>query len=286
MRIKKIPSFLINLLYLVKFKHMNKMKNISVSILIVLIGAGIWLVVGQQSLKGQEHKSSCYDYLLHSKAPRIEGVSTKSFVEQKDHYVLGVHFPVTKNKKVNTVIAEFIQKYIDEFKKEVKRFFGGPPPPGNPPEWRFELNIDYVGYYFSKDIISFKFDIFMFTGGAHPANFITTKIFNLETGEELGLDDVFKKNSNYLSIISKLSAKQLIESGRLGDYLDEGWVEEGTAPLKKNFEHFVLRKNSVIFYFAYYQVGPRPVGEQYVEIPYQKLKDVLNPAIYKRICRN
>jgi hypothetical protein len=46
--------------------------------------------------------------------------------------------------------------------------------------------------------------------------------FNLETGQKLTLSDVFKPDSSYLNLISELAAKELRESGRLGDSYDEG----------------------------------------------------------------
>ena len=110
-------------------------------ILVIVIGTVAYFIIQQQ--KGEERsEEDKYEYLLTSKSPKFEGIDIESIIEYEDHYMLGVHFPVTKNEKINKIIYEFAKEEIDKFKADAKEFFEGPPPPGGFSSWKYELNID------------------------------------------------------------------------------------------------------------------------------------------------
>ena len=261
------------------------MRRIIIFLTILIIGAGIWwFSAGQEATEEEESEDIKYDYLLESKSPKLEGIDIESIIEYEDYYVLGVHYPVTENEKINTAINGFIQEQVNEFKASAKEFFEGPPPPGGFSSWKYELNIDYEVNRPSKDFVCFKFDINLYTGGANMIRFIKTYTFNFETGKELVLADIFKPESDYLNIISGLSIKQLTEkifdSGLIEKTsFAEDWVKTGAGPTEKNFSNFSFTDNSVIFYFEKYQVVAGAFGPQQVEIPFEQLKAVLNPEI-------
>ena len=259
---------------------MNKKIIILIAVLIVVAGAGILFIQKQEPLEEDKLK---YEYLSTSKSPKLEGIDIESIIEYEAYYVLGVHFPVTKNGKINTVINEFVKEEVDKFKADAKDFFEGPPPPGGFSSWKYELNIDYEVNRPSKDFVCFKFNINLFTGGG-GIQFIETFSFNLKTGKELTLKDVFEEKSDYLNLISELSIKQLTEklfdSGKIEKTpFAEDWVKDGAGPTEENFRNFSLKDDSIVFYFEKYQVAAGAFGQQYVEIPFDQLREVLNPEI-------
>lgn len=246
--------------------------GLAVVFLLFLIG-----VIVNREMEIPKNGKEGPEYLTVSKSPKIEGIDIESIIEYGEHYSLGVHYPVTKQDEINSKITEFVQSHIANFKSDVTLLFEGPVPPGGYPSWKYELNIDYDVHRYCKEIISFKFNIISYTGGAHTIRDIKTMTFNLESGKVVDLNDTFKEDSNYIDIISQKSAEQLIESGRLGNMLNEEWVRDGTAPKEENFKHFALTDNSIIFYFPHYQVAPWIAGEQYVDIMYEELLTILNP---------
>ncbi len=259
---------------------------LALTILIIVLGATInFLIQKEKPRETQESNKDKYEYLLVSKSPKLEGIDIESIIEYEDHYILGVHYPITENKEINKVISEFVQGHMNEFKGSAKEFFEGPPPPGGFSSWKYELNIDYEVNRPSKDFVCFKFNINLFTGGG-GIQFIETFSFNLETGKELILKDVFEEKSDYLNLISELSIKQLTEklfdSGKVEKTpFAEDWIKEGAGPTEENFRNFSLKDKSTIFYFEKYQVVAGAFGQQQVEISFDHLKEVLNPEITK-----
>ncbi|WP_432666705.1 polysaccharide deacetylase family protein [Wukongibacter baidiensis] len=261
---------------------MKKIKSAYILIFLTIISIIIFLFLEVQQGKEQIPKPEKgeHEYLLKSKSRKLEGIDIESIIEYGDYYVLGVHYPITTNHEINEEVSKINQDHISNFKKDASEFFEGTPPEGGFSSWVYELNIDYNVFRSSDEVVSFKFDVHSFTGGAHSIHEIYTKTYNLDTGYEFMLNDVFKKDSDYLNILSKISSKQLTESGRLGDYVNEDWIKDGTSPSVENFKHFVLTNNSIIFHFSEFQVAPWVAGPQYVEIEYEELKNILSSEFF------
>ncbi len=213
--------------------------------------------------------------------PEPESIIPRSTSEEGENYVLDIKYPVTGKQEIDTSIQEFIEDQRNEFLSEVNSFFGGEEPPGGWPDWKYELIIVYHDFHPFSEIVSFKFEGYSFTGGAHGSSVLHTKTFDLATGREYTLDQVFKRETPYLQTLSQLTREQLQQQDKLGNDYQEFMVEPGTAPDKENFTHFVLKENSVVFYFEDYQVAPYAAGEQYVEFSYQELEDFLEIDFYK-----
>jgi peptidoglycan/xylan/chitin deacetylase (PgdA/CDA1 family) len=259
----------------------KKILILALAILIITVGAVVYFAIQQKKDEGL--KEDKHEYFLTSKSSKLESIDIESIIEYEDHYVLGVHYPVTENEEINKIINEFVQEHINKFKADAKEFFEGSPPPGGFSSWKYELNIDYNVNRPSKDFVCFKFNINIFTGGG-GIQFIETFSFNLETGKELTLKDVFEEKSDYLNLISELSIKQLTEklfdSGKVEKTpFAEDWVKDGADPTEENFRNFSLKDNSIIFYFEKYQVVAGAFGQQQVEIPFDHLREVLKIEI-------
>ena len=208
---------------------------------------------------------------------------TGAINEQGEHYIIDVKYPITENEEINAVVDNLMQERADKVKLEAEEFFSGPNLPEALFSWKYSLYADYSVFHYSSNIVSFKFDMSEFKGGAHPSNSIVTKTFDREEGKEISLSDIFRKDSDYLNALSEISFQQLIQKfladENLKDGFDESWVENGTSPSENNFKNFVLAEDSIIFYFEQYQVIAYAAGEQNVEIKYSQLTDILNPSI-------
>ena len=67
----------------------------------------------------------------------------------------------------------------------------------------------YEKYEYSN-YLSFIFRIEDFTGGAHPNHRIKTIVYNKETNKLENIDNLIKKNKNFLNTISTISRDELI----------------------------------------------------------------------------
>lgn len=122
-------------------------------------------------------------------------------------------------------------------------------------------------------LISVRFSIEgMQAGRAHPFHAKRVMNFDLATGREISLAQLFKPHSRYLQAIAAYSTKSLDDKLKK----DAWMVASGTKPDPKNFKNWNLQEDSILITFDEYQVAPYVYGPQEVEIPYSALKKILS----------
>lgn len=179
---------------------------------------------------------------------------------------------------LNNRIYDFSQSSVKKFKEGVANLDTSLVSE----EFSSGLQITYKVSNASTRNVSIEFLVSEYwAGAAHPNSISETFNFDVVRQKEISLSDVFKKNSNYLSVLSEYSIKtlkdrfdaELVDTSN-SSFLKE-WIEKGAAPQKDNFSNFLLGKKNLVIIFDPYQVGPYAWGFQRVEIPYDKLKDIL-----------
>jgi hypothetical protein len=116
-------------------------------------------------------------------------------------------------------------------------------------------------------------------GAAHPSHSIDTYVYDYKENRMVSVADMFKKGSDYLSVLSKLSREDLLAQSRQGDMgftYDSTMVLEGTSPTVENFSKILPTKDGLVIYFDEYQVAPYAAGPQQVAIPYAKIADSID----------
>jgi hypothetical protein len=111
-------------------------------------------------------------------------------------------------------------------------------------------------------------------GAAHPYHFSRTVTFNLATGQDVTLDQLFLAGSDYLQIFSDVSKAEL--STRDIGFNDEVFAS-GADPLPVNYQNWNITADGLLITFDEYQVAPYAAGPQTVTLPYSALKDVIDP---------
>lgn len=144
---------------------------------------------------------------------------------------------------------------------------------------KYELGIDYAMTE-SPKTVSYLFQMYQDTMGAHPNVYYRSYTFDKRTGEEVHLDDLL--TGNYLDRLSETSRKQLAISiaKASGAEPDLDYVNSGTLPLSDSFQNFYIQGDTFVLVFPPYQVGPYALGTQEVRIPFGELEDILT-AEYK-----
>lgn len=199
--------------------------------------------------------------------------------EETNSYAIQVNYPHSGDKKTEELLRGYIDDYISSFKKEYSKQLNS--------NNKNVLNISYQKSAFSKDIVSYIFYIYTFTGGAHGNTSIITKTFNTQTLNELSLDDIFFEEENYLEKISKITINHLRESlikrGATPDSIkfSEEWIDEGAGEKKGNYQKFTLTPREIIFHFEQYQVAPYSEGIQEVRIPFHEIDSILKAPFSK-----
>lgn len=196
------------------------------------------------------------------------------------YYVINVVYPqiegdnlsenaVKFNKMIDDVATEQanqFKKYVTEDSIHIKTL---------PESVRHNtLDVDYdtnVVKPGKEIILSVRMSIEgMQAGRAHPYHQRTVFNFNLTTGKELKLADLFKPNSHYLQVIAAYCKKELAKKLE-----DKFMIADGTKPIASNYKNWNIEDDSLVISFDEYQVAPYVYGRQEVEIPYAELKKVI-----------
>lgn len=219
--------------------------------------------------------------------------------EQEEHaeefYTLGVKYPELRGLRdavveasINAAIKKSIDDEVTEFvagAKEIKK----PPFPGAKSEFQIEYAVAQLTPSFrtgkeemSPAILSLSLhSLPYYAGAAHPNGSVRSMNFDLRTGGQFALADLFTSGSDYFTpLVAYVRAdlkKQFepFSSKTIG--LDD-WIMTGTEPTAENYAVFLLRKDGLAFVFNPYQVAPYVFGERTVVVPWATLRAILAPA--------
>lgn len=200
-------------------------------------------------------------------------VVSKKVNKKSKTYIITLSYPQIQglaDKKVekifNNLVLSYITKLQDDFKKEVAMNITSTI--AKKSDWPLILN--YKLHYNDNNIISISFQGSEFVGGAHPVPICRTVLFNLKSGKELKLKDLFLPNSDYLKKISDYCINSLMQMNEA----DADFIKTGASADEKNYTFFYITDSSLFIIFSPAQVAPSYKGFQETQIPFQKLKEM------------
>lgn len=119
--------------------------------------------------------------------------------------------------------------------------------------------------------VSYVFEIYEDTLGAHPNVYYRTFTFDTHTGAAVALTDLFSSPS-YLTTLSDAARAGLpgviahMEQVAVSE-VDTDYIREGTAPTAENFAWWYLDGTTLTLLFPPYQVGPHSLGTVLLPFP-------------------
>lgn len=139
-----------------------------------------------------------------------------------------------------------------------------------------------------QHILSVRFSIQgNITGMGKPYHQHQTLNYNLDTGEELTLENLFMPGTGYLEALSSYSAFLLDRR-----FPGKTYQLSGVQPTPDNFERWNIKPNGILITFDEGQVAPAIYGVQTVLVPFHMLEAILSPEsplasciINKKTCR-
>lgn len=172
--------------------------------------------------------------------------------------------------KLNQELRTLVTKEVNEFRS----YFQEPSERLGPTGSYYES--EYWITLATNDVVSLAFGVSTFgEGAAHPNH--NTLVFNydLNAGRVLKLSDLFKPNSNYLSVISRYTIEALKK--KFSPDPDTEWIEKGAGASEENYKAWNLTRGGLQVTFDPYQVASYAEGEHVVVVPYSVLKNLIDP---------
>ncbi len=118
-----------------------------------------------------------------------------------------------------------------------------------------ETYFNYHIKYNQNNTLSLIFLNYQYSGGAHGGTLQTSYTFNLKTGSQYGLKDLFKAGTDYVTIISDSIKKQLVEKDLVS------LLFEPFTKIRDDHSYY-LSGNGVTVYFQQYEIMPYVAGIQ------------------------
>lgn len=124
--------------------------------------------------------------------------------------------------------------------------------------------------YTGTRTVSYVFEIYSDTLGAHPNAYYRTFTYDTQTGAPLNLSDLFASGTNYLNQLSNTAALQLPqiladrEQVNVAD-VDLDYMRSGIAPEPESYQSWYIKGSKLVIVFPPYQIGPYALGT--IELP-------------------
>lgn len=171
------------------------------------------------------------------------------------------------NRRVRAFVLDDVTPYLEaepDPEKEKNPFWK------DVEEWH---SVSHKLIFASDDLVSVLFYVEGYNWGAgHSFHRPVTFNFDLKTGREIRLADLFKFGSRYLRGISRLCVEDLDRQ-----FGPRHVMGDGIKPARRNFASWVVTPGGLVFIFEEYQLVAYSEGEPKVLIPFDRLKEFMRP---------
>ena len=121
------------------------------------------------------------------------------------------------------------------------------------------LSVNFRGYSYGR-------------GNEFPEQRFFAVNYDLKTAKQLKLTDIFRPGSKYLQVIADYIT---VELSRRPSPIIGGSI----APTASNFGSWYITPNGITFYFEPCKIMSCSEGEQTVQIPFDEVREFLNPGV-------
>lgn len=133
-----------------------------------------------------------------------------------------------------------------------------------------EYLVEMIGTYEIKTnergVLSLSLTVYSFAGGAHGHTITRSLTFDVQTGKQYVLSELFKPDSNYVKILSEMIDKKMIE-------WDVPLIEDFTQI--RTDQDFYIADHSLVIYFQLYEFTPYAYGFPYFPITIKDLEGIV-----------
>ena len=189
----------------------------------------------------------------------IKNKRNKYNINHNDNNIT-INYPSTNYLKVNTIIKEYLDTNINNFKNITL----------DKAKTTYYLIINYKEYH-HQNLISYIFFSESFTGGAHPIHLIKSFIYNIDTNSFITINTLIKNNPSILKELSNYTYKTLSNKKIFQNQVVNNMLKEGTLPTTDNFKNILFTDKGLIIYFERYQIAPYYYGDYNITVSYKNL---------------
>ncbi|AMA74004.1 MULTISPECIES: DUF3298 and DUF4163 domain-containing protein [Aneurinibacillus] len=212
----------------------------------------------------------------YSSVSAASKISTVKITKKKEKinlkYVEGdIEYPYISglsNAKIQSSINTLFFNHVQQRKKYAQKVNAKGPDPFMK-DHKYNVSTTYEVSRNKNGIISVVFTDSEYLGGAHGMYDLIAYNINVNTGKVYNLKDLFKKNTNYVSLLSNEIKKQVKAK-------DKYQFDLSSFKNIKQNQRFYLTDKGIVIYFSLYEYTSYAAGIPRFTIPYTTVKKYLN----------
>jgi peptidoglycan-N-acetylglucosamine deacetylase len=183
-------------------------------------------------------------------------------------------YPQTGETVIDRQIAEWVKKLAADFSVSCKEAEADPTSLG--PGGKYTAELTHQVRRDDAKFFSVAFDLYTFTGGAHPNTQQYGQTFLRPDGRRVFIAELIGPGG--VRALSAYALKDLKRQWGSEMMSDADWMRRGAGPAAPNFEAFTFKPNGEMeVMFSPYQVAAYAAGPQAVTVPPRVVKTMLRP---------
>jgi len=193
-------------------------------------------------------------------------VQSREIKSSNEELVLDISYPVVSNlrdRDLESRINTEIQRAVMIEKNDITSLARTAEHWNNAP---FDLHYEYVTTFNRNGILSITTTLYRYTGGAHGMTVRRSYNYDLKTGQQMTLKDVFGPETDYKQIINQEIRKQIEQ--RKQDFFEDEFKSITDR------QNFYLEDKNLVIYFDLYEIAPYSTGIPEFRIAYSTLEGV------------
>ncbi|HRH31087.1 MAG TPA: DUF3298 and DUF4163 domain-containing protein [Candidatus Paceibacterota bacterium] len=194
----------------------------------------------------------------------------KKITKETANVSINVTYPEFEN--VPAVINSDIKSFIDTEVANIEKLVAEGMPDSVVTSYSFSAN--YEVEQANTDYFSLVFTVNEYTGGAHPNQYFRTFNYDVDTGKELKLSDLYPVDDKYLNNLKpKIKvgvheelANRLADAGDSSMNPDDMLFEDINDLDETAFQRFTFGTSYIRFFFSPYDIAPYAAGPIVVKV--------------------
>lgn len=188
-----------------------------------------------------------------------------TIIEENKNILVGINYPITTYKKIDTLIENDVEKIYNSFKEKYENF--------NSLTNKSELNIDYTYNIVNDNFLAITLNVFIDSSKLDkPTNYIKSYVYSIKDNKILTLEDLVDLKN--LKKITKYINSSIIRT--YGECIDINKFNEKMKPDFNNFSLFSFDEDNLYLYFNEGEISYEYCGLIEVIVPLNKFKSVIN----------
>ncbi|MGE7762618.1 polysaccharide deacetylase family protein [Peribacillus sp. NPDC097895] len=159
----------------------------------------------------------------------------QTYVKDNTKGGYSVSRPVLHIENIDTQLDAYIKKEIKEYEKKWKAS----------DVKASELNLTYTILHFSKQTITITFEKYEQVEAKKQSE-SRTFTYDIPSQRKLSIEDIFAKDTDYLSVLSDIVFEELTEKEEEG--ISKSLIKKDNKLNAANFDSFSVLKNTLVFY--------------------------------------